>query len=254
MALAIVVATVLSYAVGWFVDISLLVPILNTIASFPFMVLALRKRDVKLAISRMLVWAATMAVCATVLSYLRPILTDRLFVGGLEYKNEMFTWVQSGHGAESSPSLFMPRQARDAAIFSVLAVATGGVAAMPMGAVLTNEMGHYAGALAARSYNPVPTLILAWHPWAIIRVVSFVVIGVVLSMPVLGLFGQPSGAGRRSPRAASPGGRVLRSDLDWRGAARTYLPWAAGGLALDVILKSLLAPAWQRMLLSLVGR
>ena len=35
------------------------------------------------------------------------------------------------------------------AVFSGLALATGGVAAMPMGAVLMNYMGHYVGALAA---------------------------------------------------------------------------------------------------------
>ena len=34
---AIVVATVLSYFVGWALKLPLLVPVLNTLASFPFM-------------------------------------------------------------------------------------------------------------------------------------------------------------------------------------------------------------------------
>ena len=42
----IVAATLLSYALGWAIGIPVLVPILNTLASFPFMVLALKRGDV----------------------------------------------------------------------------------------------------------------------------------------------------------------------------------------------------------------
>ena len=229
----IIAGTVGSYGLAWLIGAPILVPVLNTIASFPFMVLALRARNVKLAIVRMLVWAATLGVCATTLSYVRPLPTNRLFLRGADYRNEMFEWVRTGRGTESSPSVFIPAQARDAAIFSALAIATGGVVAMTMGAVLMNQMGHYVGALAAWSAHPAITMILGWHPWAVIRIASFVVIGVVLAIPVLS--------------------RVVGFDADWRGAARTYLPWAAGGLLLDVVLKSLFAPAWQRLLLRVVG-
>ena len=229
----VVLATVASYALGWFAGKPGLVPLLNTAASFPFMVLALRARNVKLAVARMLVWAATMGVCATALSYVYPLPTNRLFLRGADYRNEMFEWVRTGNGAESSPSIFIPAQVRDAAIFSGLALATGGVIAMPMGAVLMNQMGHYVGALAGWSARPALTMILGWHPWAVIRIASFVVIGVVLSMPVLGFLGG--------------------YEPEWVRAARTYLPWAAGGLLLDIVLKALLAPAWQRLLLRVVG-
>ena|SRR5436190_2157011 len=104
---------------------------------------------------------------------------------------------------------------------------------MPMGAVLMNQMGHYVGALAAWSAHPAVTIVLGWHPWAVIRIASFVVIGVVLSIPVLS--------------------RVAGCSADWRIAARRYLPWAAIGLVVDVVLKALLAPAWQRLLLRVVG-
>ena len=68
IAIAIVVATIASYVPGWFSGKPGLIPILNTAASFPFMVLALRKGAVQLAIARMLLWAATLGVCATTLS------------------------------------------------------------------------------------------------------------------------------------------------------------------------------------------
>ena len=230
--IAIVAATLLSYAVGWAIGVPVLLPLLNTLASFPFMVLALRRGDLRLAVTRMLLWAMTMGVAATLLSYARPAQTGSLFLRAEAYRTEMFAWVMTGQGAESTPSQFIPQQAGHAALFSGLALATGGAAAMPMGAVLMNYMGHYVGTLAASSRRPALTMLLAWHPWSVIRVVSFVVIGVVLSVPLLSRIGK------------------FRVD---RGTARTLLLWACAGLIADVVLKTLLAPAWQRLLLRVVG-
>jgi len=231
-ALLIVLSTLLSYAIGWTIGVPLLLPILNTLASFPFMVLALKRGDLRLAVARMLLWALTMAVAATLLSYARPAQTDTLFLRGESYRAEMFGWVLTGQGAESTPSQFIPQQAGHAVLFSALALVTGGVAAMPMGAVLMNYMGHYVGTLAAASRHPFLTMALGWHPWAVIRVISFVVIGVVLSAPLLSRLGSFT--------------------VD-RRAARSLLLGAAAGLMADIILKTLLAPAWQRLLLRVVG-
>src|SRR4029079_4502195 len=112
-------------------------------AAFPFMVAALKRGDVRLAVARMLLWALAMAACATLLSYRQPWQTDRLFLRGESYRAEMFGWVLTGRGAESDPSRFIPQHALHASLFAVAALATGGVAAMTMGAVLMNYMGHY---------------------------------------------------------------------------------------------------------------
>ncbi|PYR56916.1 MAG: hypothetical protein DMF91_20750 [Acidobacteria bacterium] len=229
---AIVVATAVSYALGWAIGIPLLVPVFNTLAAFPFMVAALSRGDVRLAVARMLVWALALGVCATLLSYAQPWRTDSLFLRAASYRVEMFQWVMTGHGAESDPARFIPQQAAHAAVFAALALASGGVLALAMGAVLMNYMGHYVGTLGATSAHPLPVLVLGWHPWAVIRIVSFVTIGVVLSAPLLSWFG---------------GFRV-----DWR-TARRLLAWAAAGLIADLVLKWLLAPVWQRLLLRAAG-
>ncbi|HEV2982783.1 MAG TPA: hypothetical protein VGX46_00265 [Vicinamibacterales bacterium] len=210
----------------------MVLPILNTVASVPFMIQALRRGDLQLAVARMLLWALTMGVCATLWSYARPAQTDALILRGEAYRVEMFAWVLTGRGAEGTPSQFIPEQLAHAAIFTALALGTGSLLAMPMGAVLMNEMGHYVGALAAASRHPALAMILGWHPWAVIRIVSFVVIGVVLSVPVLS--------------------RVTEIRIDWRLARRLLLV-AGVGLVIDVLLKTLLAPAWQRLLLHATG-
>ena len=222
----------MSYGIGWAIGVPALVPILNTIASFPFMVAALRRGDLKLAVGRMLLWALTMGVAATLLSYIYPAQTEELFLRSGDYRREMFTWVITGRGAESTPSLFIPQQAGHAGLFTALALASGGVLAMPMGAALMNYMGHYVGTLAGVSRHPVAIMLAGWHPWAVIRVISFVVLGVVLSAPLLS--------------------RVFHFPVDW-SAARRLAIWSCAGLVADVVLKALLAPSWQRLLVRMMG-
>jgi len=98
--------------------------------------------------------------------------------------------------------------------------------------VLMNYMGHYVGTLAGVSRHPAAIMLLAWHPWAVIRVISFVVLGVVLSAPLLS--------------------RLLRFRIDWAIGKRLLL-WSCLGLIADIVLKALLAPAWQRLLIRTLG-
>jgi hypothetical protein len=228
----IVIGTLLSYAAAWALGVPILVPILNTLASYPFMVAALKRGELRLAVQRMLLWALAMGVAATFLSYARPAETGRLFIRAPTYRAEMFNWVLTGRGAESTPSQFIPQHLGHAVLFSTLTLVTGGALGMPMGAVLMNYMGHYVGTLAETSPHPVRTALLAWHPWAVVRVVSFVVIGVVLSAPALS--------------------RIAKFRIDWT-ASRRLLAWAAAGLVLDIVLKALLAPVWQPLLRRSLG-
>jgi hypothetical protein len=229
---AIVAATVLSYAIGWAVKSPPLVPVFNMLASYPFMLAALRRGDVRLAITRMLIWALTMGVCATLLAYARPWEAGKVFANGANYREQMFAWVMTGQGAESSPSQFIPMQLRDTAVFTIVTLVSAGFGSMAMGAALMNYMGTYVGSLAAASAHPIAAAIFGWHPWAVIRVVSFVVIGVVLSLPLLSW------------------ALGFSEDVNER---RRLLTWAAAGIATDMILKALLAPAWRHLLIRITG-
>jgi hypothetical protein len=111
-------------------------------------------------------------------------------------------------------------------------MATGSLLAMPLGAVLMNYMGYYVGALGAASLQPIRAMALAWVPWALIRIASFVVLGVVLGGVMLGkLFGFTY---------------PLRAQWRW-------LLLAACGLVADVVLKWALAPWWRTLIRSAAG-
>jgi hypothetical protein len=229
---AIVAGTALSYLVAAFVGVPALVPVLNTLPAFPFMIGSLRRGQVGEAIVRMLIWAAALAVCATAFSYSRTADAGRLFINGEAYRREMFAFVLTGAGPEGDIRQFLPMHAMHAVVFCALALATGSLAAMPMGAALMNYMGYYVGALAASSAHPLRAIALAWVPWSLVRIASFVTLGVVFAGPVLGrLFRFPY---------------TLGNQLRW---ARL----AIAGLALDVLLKWALAPGWRDLIRGAAG-
>jgi hypothetical protein len=231
-ALLLVLATLLSYAIAWAIGVPALVPVLNTLPALPALFLSLRDARLGRAIALMLLWAATLGAAATVLSYWYPLQAGRLFLNAEAYRRDMFFWVLTGVGAESDPARFVPTHAAHASLFCGLSLVSGGVLSMPMGALLMNYMGSFVGSLAAASRHPLATALAAWVPWSLIRIASFVTLGVVLAGPVLSRVG----AFRYRLRDHTP-----------------VLVIALSGLLTDIVLKAALAPEWQRLLKWLVG-
>lgn len=229
---AIVGGTAVSYVVAAVVGVPALVPVFNVIPAFPFMVASLRRGSVGDAIWRMLIWAAALAVCATVFAYVDTAEAGRLFLRGETYRREMFEYLTTGSGREGDPRAFIPQHLGHAAVFCVLALVTGAALAMALGALLMNYMAYYVGALGAASAQPWQAMLLAWVPWALIRVASFVTLGVVLGGPLL---------------ARLLGFRFRLVEQ------RRWLTFAAAGLALDILLKWLLAPVWREMIRNAAG-
>jgi hypothetical protein len=106
--LAIVAGTVASYALALPLGVPFLVPVLNAVTALVFMATSLRRGRVGQGVGRMLLWAATLAVCATALGYWRTAEAGRMFVHGDVYRQEMFTYLQTGVGAEGNVRQFCP--------------------------------------------------------------------------------------------------------------------------------------------------
>ena len=124
---------------------------------------------------------------------------------------------------------FIPISA--AGLFAVLALLTASAAALTMGAVLMNYMSFYVGSLAGGSNVAFMTAMAGWHPWSVIRIISFVILGVVLAEPLL------------VKVARAP---VIPGRYKW-------ILIGLGGLILDMILKTLMAPTWSGILRQMIG-
>lgn len=234
--LLVAAATVAAAALGFALESRWALPLLCAVPAYAVMLESLRRGLRGRAIGLMVWWALWMAISAIGLTLLWHARAETVVLNGTEYRDEMFAWLGTGTGRESTPSLFLPQHLLHASIFCALSLATGGAASILMGAVLMNYMSFYVGDLVLRcAGRPSETLAiaLAWNPWSMVRVVSFIILGVVLAEPLLKRF--------------VPGG--WPPTRGWR----TWALLGAGGLLADVLLKALLAPRWPDLLGGCLG-
>jgi hypothetical protein len=230
---ALAAATALSYPLGLALGSRWLLPLLNTAPAYAAMVVLLRRGQRDRAVTAMLVWAATLAVCGTMAFRLWPSAPAALIVHGPEYRAEMFEWIRTGVGAEGSPGLFLPQHLLHLALFVALSLATASAASIFMGSVLMNYMDYYVSSLGRAGAPGWAVVLLGWQPWALCRVAAFCILGVVLAEPLLS--------------------RLQRRPYAGLGSARRWLVTAGALILADWALKAALAPSWGRWLRPLLG-
>jgi hypothetical protein len=206
-------------------------PVLATAAVYPvFAGLILRGRR-GAAVAAALLWAASLSSTIILVTARDPGRAGAAVLNGPAYRDEMFAYVRTGHGREMDPARFLPQHALHLVGFAMLSLLTAGLLGIAMGSVLVGYMSYYVGCLAAAG-SPHLAFLFGWPPWAVLRVVGFVLLGAVLSRPVLA--------------------RVTRRVIPAAGERRTLVA-AAVLLVLDVLLKTLLASHWPVLLRPCLG-
>jgi len=222
--------TALTTALGFAIDVPWVLPVLNAIPAWAILYLVLRRGERGRVIGLMVWWALWLALSTIAATLLWNGRAEGLILNAAPYRDEMFDWLRTGTGRESSPSQFIPQHLLHAGIFCALSLATGSLVSIFMGAVLMNYMSFYVGDLILQCWGgpgAMRAVALAWNPWSMVRVVSFIILGVALSEPLLGRL-----------KGSWPG---VDGRLRWVGIG-------LAGLALDIVLKALLAPWWPQWL------
>jgi len=227
--IVLLIATPLLTTIGYESGIPWLLPLLQVAPAYPVMVQDLRRQRVGLAVLKMLFWALLIAITMETLAVYSPARGESSVIHGSAYRDEMIAWVRTGIGRESSWRQFLPEHALHLGLFVILSLVSGSLLSLLLGAALMNYMSYYVGSLIGIAQAPWVPLLAGWPPWAILRVGSFIVLGVNLAGPALKRY------------AAVP--------FRWEGK-RAWLVLAGSGLALDVLLKILLAPKWSALLRS----
>ncbi len=228
--ISLAVLTVAGALLGFMLDIRWLLPLLEAAPAFVFLVRALRTRGRATAIGLMIWWAFCLGVTDVSLAVLWHGRAETAVFNAVEYRAEMTSWITTGVGRESTPSMFIPQHLWHAGAFCLLSLVTGGALSLVMGSILMNYMGFYVGDLILRcsaTPNLSAAVALAWNPWSMVRVVSFIILGVTLAEPLLS---------RLPGTWPDPAAR-------WR-----WIALGVGGLGLDMLLKTLLAPHWPALL------
>jgi hypothetical protein len=176
-------------------------------------------------------WAGLLSLGVIILVAMRPELAARGILHGPAYRTEMASWVLYGQGKEVTPSAFIPEHLLHLGAFIVLAVISAGYLGLVLGAFLMAYMSYFVATLAVASSSPVLAGLTAWVPWSVIRVMAFVLLGVLLARPLL--------VRRRWP-------------FERREAWLFALAFA--GIAADIALKTVLAPRWGLLLRGFLQR
>ena len=216
-------------------------PILATLAAWPVMTILLFRGRRLTAVLAVLGWAASLSVTVIALAAAAPSEAETLVLNGPAYRDEMFGFIRTGAGREADPGRFVPQHLLHLALFVLLALPSGGLLGLGMGAALVAYMSFYVGALAAACPGMALPFVAGWPPWAIARVAGFVLIGVVLAEPALAILRRRAGA------PAEPGPRFW-IDATGRRFAPRALVVAVVLLAADIALKAWLAPQWAGLL------
>jgi hypothetical protein len=175
-------------------------------------------------------WAALLSAGVMLLVAAFPETARSGILHGEDYRQEMFRWIQIGQAPENDWRLFLPQHAWHLTLFVVLTWMSGGYLGLVLGAALIGYMSYFVASYAQIAEHPLVGACLAWVPWSILRVLSFVMIGSVLARPLLVRRFWPLG----------------REEARW-------LALAAMGLLADVVIKGLLAPRYGLFLRDLAG-
>jgi hypothetical protein len=222
-----VAAGPLGVALGALVGSALLVAALPVLFLYPAYWHALRGRTPAGVLGLSLLWAACLSAAVVGWTLLAPSAAAAVVWNAEAYRAEMFEWLRTGAGPEGDPRQFLPIHATHFAAFCVLSLASAGGLGLLLGSVLMGYMSVYVGAIALAAGSAFPAVLLAWHPWSVLRVVGFVACGIALSMPL----------------------RVGRLDA----LPRRLLAAGFGLVVLDAFVKALLAEPWRGLLKSLTG-
>jgi hypothetical protein len=219
-------------ALGFAVGNRFLYPVLCVLPAYISMILLLKAGRRQRAVAAMLVWALGLGFAGTAFTAGAPERAAAITLNGENYREEMFGWIRTGEGPEGDISLFLPQHALHAGLFALLSLATASAVSMLFGTILMNYMSFYVGSLIIKAEFPVSIFVLGWPVWSVVRVIAFVILGVVLAEPLLGRL------------------------FSYRWTVRDLTPFLVagmGGLVADALMKWLLAPLWRQWLLEAVG-
>ena len=182
-----------------------------------------------------LAWALALTVSSVASATRSPQLVPSGIWHAASYRDEMVRWIGTGVGAEGNVAQFLPRVAAEYLLVVALAAISVGLLGLFLGSVLLGYMNGYVGWVIANAdprTNPIVAAFLAWPPWPMARVVSFVLAGTAASSWGYSRFFDRS-APRPRVRPLFVGSLVL--------------------LASDIVLKMTLAPQWRLFLRALLG-
>ncbi len=229
---------------SWLLPLTLFLPLLTTLPGgswalplvapltlWPVFRERVRAQDYLGAWTLGMAWALLLSAGVILLVLGWPEAARAGILHGEVYRQEMIGgWIRAGVAPENSPRLFIPQHLLHLGAFLLLTWASGGYLGLVLGAFLVGYMSYFVGSYAAASGHPLLGAVLAWVPWSVVRVCSFVLLGALFTRPLLA-------------RRVWPFER-------WEVR---LMALAFAGLLIDILVKAFFAPSYGLFLRQLAG-
>ncbi|MBD6619435.1 hypothetical protein FNW02_27310 [Komarekiella sp. 'clone 1'] len=226
-----VVGVILSTAASFVLGIPWLMPIFGAAVPYPIFLSQVRRQQYKSAFWWMLMWGVLQSIAVIVATTIAPDTAAKVIIRGQSYTESMLHWIRTGEGMEGSLRLFLPDHLLHYGIFCILCVVTFSSVALVFGTWMLNYMNFYVAELVKLSAKPWLAAILGWYPWSILRIIGFIATWVALAALGLNLVTRIRG---KVPKSAFP---------------KSYMLIGIGFVSADIVVKAVLAPIWQKLLL-----
>ena len=196
---------------------------------------AIARREPARAAILALAWAVALSVSIVASAAHSPQAVPSGIWHAASYRAEMVRWIATGIGAEGNLNQFLPRVLAEYVALLLGAALSAGLLGLFLGAILLGYMNGYVGWVLANAdphASPLLAVFLAWPPWPMARVISFVLAGTASAS-----WGYARIFDRHGPRPA----------------VRPLFLGSLAMLAADIVLKLTLAPEWRLFLRALLG-
>ena len=170
-------------------------------------------------------WTLVLSASVILLTVKRPALSAELIWRSREYTDSMMNWIRTGILPEGSPLSVIRVHLVQTLLYGGLALISANFLSLVLGSALLNYMNYYVVTVVTRSLDRTPTLWMAWNPWSIIRVLTFLYLGIVAGTPALWLL----------------------IPVPWTLRLELFMPVLAG-LTADLFLKVFLSRKWSTRL------
>jgi len=226
----ILLLILLPYSITFFIGNPYIIPLSTSVPASIILFRHLRNSKPQIAILDMLLYVFWLTVIGIFIMYFRFDRAGWAIIHGEEYIAEMSPWLRGDVAKESNPALFIPEHLNHMAIVAVSSLISCGFLALLFGTILMNYMNYYVVWLMRMSTKPFLLAIIGWHPWSVLRVISFIILGCALAMPLTSKIGK-------------------KQKLDYR-----KLFWMIGIAitleAVDIILKATIGSSWRSLIVN----
>lgn len=214
------------FRLGWRLGNRWLLPVFEGALGFLAFAYAWTTTGPRLAFASVLCWAAGTTLVSLYFFVPNPEAVEARVLRVKAYREEMLVWLRSGRSLAPRPLATAGRHLHELVVYLAAAVLTANFASLVLGAVLLNTMNAWVAGLLRAATRRGTVALLAWNVWSVVRVASYVALGVALAAPLALRLGYPAPEGAIEPLVVG----------------------GAGGVVLDLVLKLALSGAAGRRL------